>query len=29
LKEEDMNLMFDELDTPTPVTYPVRVVLNN
>lgn len=24
-----MNLMFEELDTPTPVTYPVRVILNN
>jgi len=24
-----MNLLFDELGTPTPVTYPSRVVLNN
>jgi hypothetical protein len=24
-----MNLLFDELDTPTPVTYPVRVSMNN
>lgn len=24
-----MNIMFDELDTSTPVLYPVRMVLNN